>query len=233
MLSFARSRYTHFFRLALTATNIVGVLFGASYNYKTLDLYPGSAHSAVGWIATGIAAAQISHLLVGPMTKLFNRVAGRDESESDGYTLPLMRQSYDSLQGLDGPSGLSRQGPFDVEATHGGTEDCDTPSYSQLYREDPNDSGFTSGDGPFDGESNSDQALHDDINTAPPKIFSDSSLTRTLRLILFMYDIMDWMILIVAFIAFCTGTVTFWGLFVSHDAPRTIHAQEENLTPAP
>jgi len=170
----------------------------------------------VGWITTGIAAAQISHLLVGPLTKLFNRVAGRDESKTGGYTLPLMQENCNGLQGHDGPSGLSRQSSFDVEATHGGMEDRDTSSDSRLYREDPHDSGSTSGDGTFYGESDSDRALHDDASAATSKIFSEPILTRMRRLMLLTYDMMDRAILIVAFVAFCTGIVTFWGLFVSH-----------------
>ncbi|KAK7413664.1 hypothetical protein QQX98_007446 [Neonectria punicea] len=201
MLSLARSRYTHFVRLGLTATNAFGVLFGVSYKNTTADLYPGSAHSAVGWIATGIAAAQISHLLVGPVTKLFNRFAGRDESKAGKYTLPPIRESFDGLYDHDDPSGLSRQASFDVEATHVEMEDRDTSSDSRLYQEDPHESGFTSGDDTVYGEA---------------KIFSKPILTRTRRLTLFIYNVMDRTILIVAFIAFCTGIVTFWGLFKGH-----------------
>lgn len=227
MLSLARSRYTHFARLGLMATNIIGVLFGVSYKNKTPNLYPGSAHSAVGWIATGIAAAQISHLLVGPMTKLFNRVAGRDESKTGGYTLTPMRENFNSLQDHDGPSGLSRQGSFDVEATtHVGIEDRDTLSDSPLYQEDPHESRSTSGDGTFFGESDSVRALHHDPSVTTSKIFSKLILTRTQKLILLIYNVMDRTIFIVAFIAFCTGVVTFWGLFVSPNAPRTTLVQE-------
>lgn len=214
MLSLARSRYTHFVRLGFIATNIIGVLFGVSYKAKTPDLYPGSAHSAVGWIATGIAAAQVSHLLVGPMTKLLNRAAGRDESKPGGYALPPMRESFNSLRDRDSPSGLSRQGSFDVEATHVGTEDRDTSSDARLYQEDPHESGFTSGDDTFYGESD----LHHDPSAATSKMFLKPISTRTRRFILLTYDVMDRMILIVAFVAFCTGIVTFWGLFVSPDA---------------
>ena len=200
MLSLARSRYTHFARLALIATNVIGVLFGISYKSKTPDLYPGSAHSAVGWIATGIAAVQISHLLVGPMTKLFDRVAGRDQSKTGGYTLPPMRESFNSLRHNDSPSGLSRHGSFDVEADHVATESCNASSDSRLYQEDPHESRFT---------------------RATSEIFSKPLLTRTQKLLLIVYNVMDRTILIVAFVAFCTGLVTFWGLFVSKDAPGT------------
>lgn len=217
MLSLARSRYTHFARLGLTATNILGVLCAVAYKNNTPDLYPASAHSALGWITTGIAAAQISHVLVGPMTKLFNRVAGRDESTAGGYTLPPMREGYRSLQGHDGQSGLPRQGSFDVEATQVGMEeDCETSPDSRLYQEDPRESGFTSGDGTVYGDSDSGRTLHHDLSaTVASKIFFRPILTRSRRLILLTYDVMDRIITIVAFIAFCTGIVTFGGLFVS------------------
>ena len=225
MLSLAGSRYTHFARLGHTAANVIGVLCGVSYKKKTEDLYPGSAHSAVGWIATGIAAAQVSHLLVGPVTKLFNRFAGRDESKKGGYTMPPMRESFNSLQDHEGPSARSRRGSFDVEATDGGIEDRGTSSESRLYQEDPHESGFTSGDDTFYGESDHDPS------TATSKMFSRPISTRTRRLTLLIYDVMDRTILIVAFVAFCTGIVTFGGFFVSADAPGTNPcAQRQNLT---
>lgn len=223
MLSLARSRYTHFVRLGLTATNAIGVIFGVVYKRKTPDLYPGSAHSAVGWIATAIAAAQISHLLVGPMTKPFDRVAERDQSKTGGYTLPPMQESFNRLRDNHGLTGLSRQGSFDVEATHVGMRDRDTSSDSALYEEDPRVPGSTSGDGTFYGESNHDPS------PATSKIFSKPILTRTRRIVLLMYNVMDRTILIVAFVAFCTGIATFWGLFVSPDAPRMALVQDSKI----
>jgi hypothetical protein len=60
-------------------------------------------------------------------------------------------------------------------------------------------------------------------------MFSTPLLSRTRRFILLTYDLMDRTILIVGFVAFCTGLVTFWGIFVSADAPGTTLKQEENL----
>ncbi|KAK7428871.1 hypothetical protein QQZ08_004641 [Neonectria magnoliae] len=127
------------------------------------------------------------------------------ESKTGGYTLPPMRESYNSLQDHDGPSELSRQASFDVEATHVDIEERDTSSDSRLYQEDPHESGFTSGDDTFYGES-----------AATSKIFSEPILTRTRRFVLLIYNVMDRAILIVAFVAFCTGIITFWGLFKGH-----------------
>ncbi|KAL2808903.1 hypothetical protein BJX63DRAFT_435707 [Aspergillus granulosus] len=217
MLSLARSRHTHFVRLGFTATNTIGLLFAVSYKNKTSDLYPGSAHSAVGWIATGIVAVQVSHLLVGPMTKLFSRLARPNEIESGTYTLSPMRESFHSLRDHDGRSGLSRQGSIDVEATHVLVEDRDTSSNLRLYQEDPpHESGFASEDDTCFGESDSIRVLHHHPSPAFLKILSTPFLSRTRRLILLMYDVMDSTILIVAFVAFCTGIVTFWGLFKGH-----------------
>lgn len=215
MLSLARSRYTHFARLGLAATNAIGVLFGVSYKSKTPDLYPGSAHSAVGWIATGVVVAQIGHLLVGSVTKLFNRFAGRGESETGGYALPPMQEGFNSLQDRDGQSETSRRGSFDVEA------DCDALSDSRLYEEDIHESGFASGGGTVYGES--------DSSAATSKIFSKPISTPTQRLVFLIYNVIDRTIWIVAFVAFCTGIVTFWGLFVSADKPKTTVVRESKI----
>ena len=214
MLSLAKCRYTQFVRLGFTATNIVGVFCGISYKNQTPDLYPGSVHSAVGWIATGITATQISHVLVGPMAKLFNRIAGRDEAKIGGYVLPPIRGNFDDLQGHDDGPGLSRRKSFDVESLHVNMDDGDTSSDSPLYQEDLREAGFASGEGTFFEESDSDRALHHD-SSVPPS--SKPDLTRTQRIMLLIYNVMDRTILIVAFVAFCTGIVTFGGLFVSPD----------------
>lgn len=220
MLSLARSRYTHFVRLGFISANTVGVFFGFLYKNTTPDLYPGSAHSAVGWIATGMAAAQISHLLVEPLTKLFNRIAGRDEIKSGRYTLPPMQEVH-SLQDYDTPSAISRQGSFDVEATDGFVDDRDTSSNSGLYREDRNESDDTVVE-----DSGSIRVLHDDARAAISKMFSKPSLTRAGRIILLMYKLIDNTILIMGFVAFCTGIITFWGIFVSSDTPHSSMGKE-------
>lgn len=170
MLGLARSHYTHFVRLGFTATNIICVTFDISYCTKsTPDLYPRSTHSAVGWVVTGIAAAQISHLLVDPIAKLLNRISGRYERKAGGYTLASMQESSSSLQDHDGLPALSRQVSFDVEAIQAGMESCGTLSDSRLYQEDQYESGSISEDGTFCGESDSVRALHNDPNTATPK----------------------------------------------------------------
>lgn len=225
MLSLAKSRHTHFFRLGLIATNIMGVLFGVSYKSKTADLYPGSLHSAMGWIVTAIAAAQGGHLLLGPVIKLFSRIAGRDERRTDGYTRPSMREISDSLQGHDSPSCP----PLDVEATPVDEEDNDTSADSRLFQEELPESGFTSGDDTFHGDSDSVQTLqHDDHEpiTGASKMFSRPILTRTRRLVQLYHNVLDRTILLVAFVAFCTGIATYWGLFVSSATPRTTLVDE-------
>ncbi|KAL3488946.1 hypothetical protein BJX62DRAFT_252954 [Aspergillus germanicus] len=218
MLSLARSRYTPFLRLVFTATNIIGVLCGVAYKNNTPDLYPGSAHSAVGWIATGIAAAQVSHLLVDPVSGLFNRLR-RNKTQSGRHTLSPMREGFHGLQDHDGPSGLSRHISIDVEATQALVEDrgSDTSQSSRLYQEDAHEFGFTRGDDTCFEESDSIRALHHDPSAAFSKVFSRPLLSRTRRFILFMYDLLDRTILIVGFVAFCTGLVTFWGIFKGHN----------------
>jgi hypothetical protein len=207
------------------ATNTIGVLCGVVYKNNTPDLYPGSSHSAVGWVATGIAAAQVSHLLVGSMTKLFNRLARQDEAQPGRYTLSTMREGFHSLQGHDdNPSGLSRQASIDVEATHALVEERDrdrnTSPSSRLYQGDPHGSGFTSGDDTCFEESDSTRALHHHPSAAFPKMLSTPLLSRMWRTMLLTYDLMDRTILIVGFVAFCTGLVTFWGIFVSAYSPE-------------
>lgn len=233
MLSLARSRYTHFARLGLTAANIVGVLFGVAYKSNTPDLYPGSVHSSVGWIVTCIAAAQMGHLLVRPVTKLFKRAMGRGDSRSRGYTLPLMQERFSSLRDRSGTSGLSRRGSFDEEATHPGIEGLDTSgSGSRSHHGDQRESVSSNGNDAFSGESDSVGTLHDDAGaTTPSNMFYKPTLSRTRRITLMIHDVVDRAILIVAFVALCTGIATYGGLFVSSDTAGMTSALEANAYP--
>jgi hypothetical protein len=213
MLSLAKSRYTDLVRLACIATNVIGVILGIIYKHQTPDLYPGNSHSAIGWIATSIATSQISHLLANPIIRLINLVTGSGERKFGEYTLPPMQERSNRLQ--------SRQGSFDVEATHFGRENRDAPPNSSLYHED--ESGFASGDETCYEESDFIQD-HDPSSTSNT-LFSRPLSTRTQKSMSFLYNVMDIKILIVAFVAFCTGIVTFWGLFVSPDDYMLILAQ--------
>ncbi|KAI9154854.1 membrane protein [Paramyrothecium foliicola] len=213
MLSLAGSRYTHFVRLALIVTNAIGLLFGVSYKNKTSDQYPGSVHSTVGWIATGFATAQIGHLLIGVVTKLFNRIFRQPQTRAGGYALTPVRERFNFLQEHENPSMLCRQGSFDVEAIQGGAGEREISSDARLYEDELQESGFTSGDETFHGEPDSAQALHNELSTATSKIISKPILIWTRRLALVANVLMDSTILFLAFIAFCTGIATFWGLF--------------------
>jgi hypothetical protein len=219
MLSLARSRYTNVARLVFMAANIVGLVFGITYKNKTPDLYPGSTHSAVGWIATGIAATQISQLLIFPLEKLFNRFTGRCEIENTKYMLYPIRTNLQNLQGHDDASGVSRQGSFEVGDTHVYVEDHETSSDSHLHPEELRESGCTSEADTFVGDPDSIQVLHQNPIAAIAHIFSEPSCSWTQKIVLPIYNILDRIVLIVAFIAICTGIVAFWGLFVSLIAP--------------
>lgn len=211
MLSLARSRHTHLVRLGFTISNTIGLFFGVWYKNRTPDLYPGSAHSVVGWIATAITAAQVSHILIGPLTNLVNRLARRHEIKPVRYMLSPMRERLHNLQGHDD----SRQRSPDIEATQALVEDLDAPN-SHMCQEDLHESEFTSDDDTyFLGESPSTHVPHHGPSAALSKIFSTSLLSQMQRLMLLIYEAIDRIILIVAFAAFCTGIVTFWGLFVS------------------
>ena len=222
MLSLARSRYTHIARLVFMATNIIGLIFGVLYKNKTPDLYSESAHSAVGWVATGIAATQISHLLICSMAKLFNRFTGRYEFKNSTYMLYPTRTNLQNLQDHNDSSGLCRQGSFDAGDMHVYIEDHDTSSETHLHREESRESGCTSEADTFigdsAGDSDSTRVLLQNPSAAIAQIFSGPSYSRTRKIILLLYDVLDSTILIVAFVAICTGIVAFWGLFVSLSA---------------
>ncbi|KIL94460.1 hypothetical protein FAVG1_03024 [Fusarium avenaceum] len=59
MFSLANSRFTLPAQFVFLAFNILGVIFNASYNAQTPDLYPNNAHRKIGCIVTWVVCAQI------------------------------------------------------------------------------------------------------------------------------------------------------------------------------
>ena len=226
MLSLARSRHTQLVRLGFTVSNSIGLFLGVWYKNKTPDLYPGSAHSIVGWFATAIAATQVSHILASPLTNLFNRLARRYKIKPVRYMLSPMQERLHSPEDHDDHQQISS----DVESTQAPVEHPGI-SNSHLYQEDLHDSEFTSDDDTcFIGDSPSTRVPPHDHNGAFSKMFSASLLSQMRRLILLIYDVIDRVILVIAFAAFCTGIATFWGLFVSPDVSMMTVQRRVNLT---
>ncbi len=243
MLSLARSRFTLAAQGLFGALNAGGVLLGLFYKANTPDLYPGNAHSPIGWIATMVVGAQI---VVG----IIARAAGGLRWKRRG--------DHDDDQGSDGRA-EERQGFIPVSTEAMAEHESRFPSpYSRFS----NDSGqgteprteslrshsLSSGSGSPTAAAANKELLpprasddeedgNDDLEARLPR-FPLSRRTRSrahavvakvagkvsdraYKALVLAYNVVDRTILILGFVALCTGVIAFGRFFVS--ALLTMH----------
>ena len=219
--SIARSRFAVAIQALFLLLNSIGVLLGTAYNTKTPDLYPNNAHQKVGWISTWVMIAQTS---MGLLLKYARRdmkypgiraeecvailpmsVANMDYHNNQLST--LCRRSDDGGEGswrsstlynASDVSGLDAhpQDNFDrFERTklEADEDDDDAPAATQPRAR------FCSRPG-----------LLQCVSGKVPGLCS-----QTWQILEVAYNAIDRLILLLGFVALCTGAVTYTSIFVS------------------
>ncbi|KAL1837573.1 hypothetical protein VTJ49DRAFT_3633 [Mycothermus thermophilus] len=231
MLSLARSRYTLPVQFAFLCANAGAVLLGVIYNASTPDLYPGNAHGKVGWIAVIIVSAQVIVGLLARVAGAFKRskhhlrfsvraeerqgfipVSTEAMAEHDScYPMgPYRRFSQDSGQGTEPRTESLRSHSLSSSA-------ADSPSSPTRDAADAHKEYRVSGD---------DDDTDDDLSDAHLPIISKSARVQAMlakvaekisdrfwKVLLFGYNAVDRTILILGFIALCTGITTYGRFF--------------------
>jgi hypothetical protein len=202
MISIARSRYTLAVQFLFLIINGIGVFLVTIYNANTPDFYPNNAHHKLGWILTWTVSAQF---LLG----VISAYASKDDRRS------FMRVSAAAMEEHTRRHELRRQDSYRFSNDSGqGTEpnteslrsqsisstDSDLPDAREHQEEDDEEKGLMHG-------SKVDKFLKSKI----PGMLS----SKVLRVLRFLYNAVDRTILILGFIGFTTGIITYGGFFVS------------------
>lgn len=221
MFSIARSRLALPVQFLFLVLNGVGVGVSVIYNVNTPDLYENNAHHPVGWVATWVVTAQFI------MSLLFV-YAGRSEktmpkaSERAAF-LPISianmaqhsmtpysdyRWSGDSGQGTErssshdsglvSPSDPESRLPFhkrEAQAEDEDDEDQEGPTLPLPHKPS------------FFRNSGVDKFLSKRV----PGLIS----SKLLKILEIVHVVIDRTILVLGFIAICTGGITYAGIFVS------------------
>jgi hypothetical protein len=242
MLSLARSRLTISVHLLFLALNGCGVFFALLYNTNTPDLYPNNAHHRIGWLATSVVTAQV---ILGILFAFADR--GKKVKEDDDLDLyvavPAERTAFlpvsmeamaehhklYSEHGFAGVrwSGDSGQGSERASSSLHSHDRKELQSFQQPEAEDDAD----------DDQHELSLHEHDNQSTGLHKFLKARIYRispRTLTAFHMVYDAIDRTILILAFVAFVTGGVTYAGILVrflpssAMDVARklTIHSAE-------
>ena len=225
MFSISRSKLALPTQLVFLVLNGLGVVFGTIYNVKTPDLYHNNAHHTIGWVATWVMTAQVvmslifvysGRQVVTPAGQQGERAAFLPvsvEAIAQYNTRPYSdyRWSGDSGQGTERSS---LQNSRDVSPTDPSRRDSLGP-YSKPEAElDEEDNELEMVTEPRGFWRNN--FAHGYLSRRLPGMFSE----RLLKTVELLYRVIDRTSLILGFIAFTTGGVTYAGIFVS--LPRII-----------
>ncbi|KAK4136168.1 hypothetical protein BT67DRAFT_375348 [Trichocladium antarcticum] len=215
MLSLARSRYTLPVQFGFLVLNAGGMLLGVIYNTNTPDLYPNNAHHKLGWIVTFVVSAQVVVGLLAHVAGTFRRGSLGRAEEHQGF-IPVSTEAMAEHE--------SRfQGPYDRfsndsgQGTEPGTESLRSHSLSSGPPSPIRDS--------HKEYHHQDDDVDDDPETHLP-LFSKSNKVRSVvagvagkisdrfwKILIFAYNFVDRTILILGFIALCTGIATYGRFF--------------------
>ncbi|KAL4868556.1 hypothetical protein BDV12DRAFT_169304 [Aspergillus spectabilis] len=213
MLSIARSRLALLSQFVFLVFNAVGLFVGIVYNNQTPDLYENNAHHKIGWIGTFVIGAQVMMALIfayaGRGEKVesayeraqFLPVSTEDMAESPTYPAGIRheyRWSGDSGQGTERNSASLRSRP--------GSLSCASPSdeYDGFEKPEEDLPGQASESHGFMHSTVLDRFLAKRV----PHIVSG----RALRILSFVYNVIDRLILPFGFIAIVSGAVTYGGI---------------------
>jgi len=231
MLSLARSRYTLAAQFAFAAVNGAGLLLGTVYNASTPDLYPNNAHHKLGWIVTWVVGTQAVIGLLARVAGVFSRKSGLAGRAHERQSfIPVSSEAM-----AEHESRFSKDYRFSNDSGQG------TEPHTESLRSHSSSSGTDSPpiplrEVPLDREY---EAPHDDdegFETHIPKTLGSGAAGSALQKVAGMisskvwrgfmlaYNVVDRTILILGFVAICTGVITFGRFFVS--VPRSYCGRE-------
>ncbi|KAI9827650.1 MAG: hypothetical protein M1819_006939 [Sarea resinae] len=217
MLSIARSRLTLLVQFVFLVVNAFGILTGVIYNSKTPDLYPNNAHHKLGWIVTWVVSAQalmgLLHIYAGRSTK--HSVAEDERAAFIPVSTEAMaehqrsngRQSFhDYRYSRDSGQGTERASSFGSSSPAEEHEDLQLPEIHPRY------SLAIAGEDDIEEEKRGflrNTAIDSFLSRKVPGLLS----TRLWRILGFVYDVIDRIIIPFGFITLTAGIVTFAGIF--------------------
>ncbi|KAL2134610.1 hypothetical protein VTI74DRAFT_11352 [Chaetomium olivicolor] len=219
MLSLARSRYTLLVQFGFLAMNAGGVLLGVIYNTSTPDLYPNNAHHKIGWIASFVVGSQVIIGVLAKVAGMFRRekspFAGSRADERQGF-IPVSTEAMAEHESRFPLTSGPYDGRFSQDSGQG------TEPKTESLRSHSLSSGPSSPVKEYhqvDDEADEDLEAHIPMFSKSAKAHSmvakvaEKISDRFWKVLLFVYNFVDRTILILGFIALCTGIITYGRFF--------------------
>ena len=223
MFSISKSRYTPLVQFFFLVINGVGLLVGTIYNSQTADLYPNNSHHKAGWAITWIASAWV----VMSVTNLYAGVNKKSPSKRPPLTSAAIAQYQpyrDASLHEYRWSGDSGQGTEPNTASLEGTPRTMSQQSEALHFSEMR-SPFKRIEARDDSETDEDEESIDDEkrgflrNTRVDRLLKRHipkyAVGRVWMVMRGIFHALERSLLVLGFVGFTTGMVTYGGVFVS------------------
>ncbi|KAI2602682.1 hypothetical protein GGR54DRAFT_644790 [Hypoxylon sp. NC1633] len=227
LFSIARSRYTLAIQFLFLCTNAIGILLGITYNANTPDLYPNNAHHKLGWLVTWVISAQVVISVVGHVAGVMGRKSSQEFGKEERQAfIPVSTEAMAEHQRMNDAlySQPYRHSNDSGQGTEPNTASLRSNSVSTAVGQEPP---IELSDRQVQYE-NEDEDEDVDVHFKPAEMLPSKSASslisrlsgkisrRSWKVILYAYNFIDRTILILGYIALCTGIITFARFFEGH-----------------
>lgn len=201
MLNIAKSNLRYPSQIAFLGLHSIGTIFGLAYNSRTPDLYPKASHNGLGW---ALSALIFAHFMIGIVKDSIGRTS---DSRTKDERAPFIAEATGRL---------SRGEERNMEASN-------RPSRSSSSRAASPYSNLSESSVETDCETLLDVHLHynsrlehryDEPMTWSRRWANVSGSNLLVRILDLSFEIIEQGLLILGFVAICTGIVTMAGIFV-------------------
>jgi hypothetical protein len=215
MFSIAKSQLTIPSQAIFFILNALGLFLGTVYNVNTPDLYEKNAHHKMGWVFTWIAAAWVFMGIIniyGDYVK-GRRQSGEKISHANLARYARLHQEPDTHRwSNDSGQGTERNSTSLFGSSASPSTDSENQNFEeslQAYNDiELNEKSGEAEKHGFLCNTRVDRFLSKNI----PRI----AFGKTLAINRILYTIIERTVIIMGWVVFATGIITFSGIFVSH-----------------
>ena len=201
MLIIAKSNLRYPSQIAFLGLHGIGMVFGLAYNSRTPDLYPKASHNGLGWV---LSALIFANFIIGIVRDSIGRTSdsGTKDERASFIAEATGRMTREEDRNMEASNQLSRSSPSRSTSPY--------PELSQSSVE-------TDSETLFDVHVQPNSRLehrYDEPMTWTGRWANVSGSNLLVRILDLWCGIVDRGLLILGFVAICTGIVTMAGIFV-------------------
>ncbi|KAK0101534.1 hypothetical protein ONS95_006700 [Cadophora gregata] len=209
MFSISRSRFSLPSQIIFLAVNAIGLFLATIYDASTPDLYPNNAHHKIGWVLTWMMSAQVVMGVIQVYARKDRRLATAEFTPISAEAIT----EHQRMQSLT-QARIHRLSNDSGQGTEPNTESLRSRSQS-LTSADWTDSLPELEAGDEEEMEEKHGLMHGtSVDTFLTSKDPDLISSRLLRVLKYIYNAIDRLVLILGFIALTSGIATYGGFFM-------------------